>query len=225
MKKSELVLGNLVKRNKGEEEFVITSINEDVVTLNGKKEVKTSTFLRSYKLIAAVENKNFMTIKDYVNNHNFRLMNENHKGVNREFKSIRKSSLTHLCEYIIFDEKFALKKMNDNVYKLVDFCGFEKFNKQIDEILYKFDNEFFEVEMLDKNDEHYIVQFNRNDDNINGNSILRVYKRSGMRMPISNPYGPAFVRYENHKIVETKFYLLGEEKSEFEIEVLKAATV
>ena len=56
-----------------------------------------------------------------------------------------------------------------------------------------------------KNDEHYIVQFNRNDDNINGNSILRVYKRSGVRMPISNPYGPAFVRYENHKIVETKY--------------------
>ena len=49
-----------------------------------------------------------------------------------------------------FDEKFALKKMNDNFYKLVDFCGFEKFNKQIDEILYKFDNEFFEVEILDK---------------------------------------------------------------------------
>ena len=70
MKKSELVLGNLVKRNKGEEEFVITSINEDVVTLNGKKEIKTSTFLRSYKLIATVENKGFMTIKDYVNNHN-----------------------------------------------------------------------------------------------------------------------------------------------------------
>ena len=221
MKKSELVLGNLVKRNKGEEEFVITSFNDDIVVLNNKKEVKISTFLRSYKLVAAVENNGFMTIKDYTNNHNFNLINMNHKGSNYKFKSIRKSSLTHSCEYIIFDEKFALKKMNDNVYKLVDFCGFEKFNKQIDEILYKFDNDFFQVEMLDKNDEHYIVNFNRNEDNINGNSILGVYKRSGRIFPISNPYGPAFVRYENHKIVETKFYILGKEKSEFEIEVLK----
>ena len=84
-----------------------------------------------------------MTIKDYVNNHNFHLMNENHKGSNYEFKSIRKSSLTRSNEYIVFDEKFALKKINDNVYRLVDFCRFEKFNKQIDEVLYKFYNDFF----------------------------------------------------------------------------------
>ena len=221
MKKSELVLGNLVKRNNGEEEFVITSINEDVVTLNGKKEIKTSTFLRSYKLIATVENKGFMTIKDYVNNHNFHLMNEKHRGSNYEFKSIRKSSLTRSHEYIVFDEKFALKKIKDNIYRLVDFCGFEKFNKQIDEVLYKFYNDFFQVEMLDKNGERYIVNFERDEDGIKGNSILRVYKRSGRIFPISNPYGPAFVRYENYKVVETKFYLLGKEKSELEIEVLK----
>ena len=226
MKKSELVLGNLVKRNKGEEEFVITSINDDIITLNNKKEIKTSTFLRGYKLIAAVENEDhFMTIKDYVNNHNFHLMNENHKGFNYEFKSIRKSSLTRSNKYIVFDEKFALKKINDNVYRLVDFCRFEKFNKQIDEVLYKFYNDFFQVEMLDKNDERYIVNFNRNDDDIKGNSILRVYKRSDRIFPISNPYGPAFVRYENYKVAETKFYILGKEKSEFEIEVSKVANV
>ena len=57
MKKSELVLGNLVKGYKGEEEFVITSFNEDIVVLNNKKEVKVSTFLKNYKLIKAVENK------------------------------------------------------------------------------------------------------------------------------------------------------------------------
>ena len=79
--------------------------------------------------------------------------------------------------------------------------------------------------MLDKNDERYIVNFNRNEDNINGNSILRVYKRSDRIFPISNPYGPAFVRYENYKVAETKFYILGKEKSEFEIEVSKVANV
>ncbi len=57
MKKSELVLGNLVKGYKGEEEFVITSFNDDVVVLNNKKEVKASTFLKNYKLVKRVENK------------------------------------------------------------------------------------------------------------------------------------------------------------------------
>ena len=57
MKKSELVLGNLVKGYKGEEEFVITSFNDDVVVLNNKKEVKASTFLKNYKLVKCVENK------------------------------------------------------------------------------------------------------------------------------------------------------------------------
>ena len=79
--------------------------------------------------------------------------------------------------------------------------------------------------MLDKNDESYIVNFTRNEDNIDGNSILRVHKKSGRRFPISNPYGPAFVRYENYEIAETKFYLLGEEVNEFEIEVSKAVNV
>ena len=57
MKKSELVLGNVVKGYKGEEEFAITSFNDDIVVLNNKKEVKVSTFLKNYKLIKAVENK------------------------------------------------------------------------------------------------------------------------------------------------------------------------
>ena len=57
MKKSELVLGNVVKGYKGEEEFVITSFNDDMVVLNNEKEVKVSTFLKNYKLIKAVENK------------------------------------------------------------------------------------------------------------------------------------------------------------------------
>ena len=57
MKKSELVLGNVVKGYKGEEEFVITSFNDDMVVLNNKKEVKASTFLKNYKLVKRVENK------------------------------------------------------------------------------------------------------------------------------------------------------------------------
>ena len=57
MKKSELVLGNLVKGYKGEEEFVITSFNDDIVVLNNKKEVKASTFLKNYKLVKCVDNK------------------------------------------------------------------------------------------------------------------------------------------------------------------------
>ena len=57
MKKSELVLGNLVKGYKGEEEFIITSFNDNMVVLNNKKEVKVSTFLKNYKLIEAAENK------------------------------------------------------------------------------------------------------------------------------------------------------------------------
>ncbi len=222
MKKSELVLGNLVRKNKGEEEFVITSVNDNMVVLNDKKEVKTSTFLRSYKLIAATKNDGFMTIKDYVNNHNFHLMNEKHRGSNYKFKSIRKSTHSQSCKYIIFDEKFALKKMNDNVYRLIDFCTVEKLSKQIDEVLYNFYQDSFDVEMRDENDKSYIVQFNRNEDGIKGNSILRIYEKSGTLYAISNSYGPAFIRYEDYKVAETKFYLLGEDKSEFEIEVLKA---
>ena len=57
MKKSELILGNIVKRNKGEEEFVITNITKDVVTLNDTKEVKTSTLLKNYKMIREASTK------------------------------------------------------------------------------------------------------------------------------------------------------------------------
>ena len=55
MKKSELVLGNVIKGYKGEDEFVITSIGEDVIVLNNEKEVKTSTLLKNYKLVKEVE--------------------------------------------------------------------------------------------------------------------------------------------------------------------------
>ena len=57
MKKSELVLGNVIKGYKGEEEFVITSINEEVVILNDTKEVKTSTLLKNYKMIREASTK------------------------------------------------------------------------------------------------------------------------------------------------------------------------
>ena len=57
MKKSELVLGNVIKGYKGEEEFVITSINEEVVILNNAKEVKTSTLLKNYKMVKEVVKK------------------------------------------------------------------------------------------------------------------------------------------------------------------------
>ena len=57
MKKSELVLGNVVKAYKGETEYEITSISEDVVILNGEKEVKISTLLKNYKLVKEAEAK------------------------------------------------------------------------------------------------------------------------------------------------------------------------
>ena len=57
MKKSELVLGNVVKAYKGETEYEITSILENVVVLNGEKEVKTSTLLKNYKLVKEAEAK------------------------------------------------------------------------------------------------------------------------------------------------------------------------
>ena len=57
MKKSELVLGNMVKGYKGEKEFTITNIGEEVVILDGEKEVKVGTLLKNYKLVKAVENK------------------------------------------------------------------------------------------------------------------------------------------------------------------------
>ena len=55
MKKCELVLGNVVKAYKGEEEFVITNIAEEVITLNGEKEVKVKTLLKNYKMVEKVQ--------------------------------------------------------------------------------------------------------------------------------------------------------------------------
>ena len=55
MKKSELVLGNIVKAYQGEKEFQITQINEETVILNGEKEVKTSTLLKNYKFVRSEE--------------------------------------------------------------------------------------------------------------------------------------------------------------------------
>ena len=55
MKKSELVLGNIIKAYKGEKEFQITQINEETVILNGEKEVKTSTLLKNYKFVRSEE--------------------------------------------------------------------------------------------------------------------------------------------------------------------------
>ena len=57
MKKSELVLGNVVKAYKGKTEYEITSVSEDVVILNGEKEVKISTLLKNYKLVKEAEAK------------------------------------------------------------------------------------------------------------------------------------------------------------------------
>ena len=55
MKKSELVLGNVIKAYKGETEYVITNITEEVITLNGEKEVKVKTLLKNYKMVEKVQ--------------------------------------------------------------------------------------------------------------------------------------------------------------------------
>ena len=55
MKKSELVLGNVIKAYKGETEYTITNITEEIVTLNNEKEVKTSTLLKNYKFVRSEE--------------------------------------------------------------------------------------------------------------------------------------------------------------------------
>ena len=55
MKKSELILGNVIKAYKGETEYVITNITEEVITLNNEKEVKTSTLLKNYKFVRSEE--------------------------------------------------------------------------------------------------------------------------------------------------------------------------
>lgn len=54
MKKSELVLGQLIKNYKGETVHKITSIGEETVMLDDEKEVKTSTLLKNFK-VAEVE--------------------------------------------------------------------------------------------------------------------------------------------------------------------------
>ena len=55
MKKSELVLGNVIKGYKGEKEFQITQINEETVVLDGEKEVKIATLLKNYKFVREAE--------------------------------------------------------------------------------------------------------------------------------------------------------------------------
>ena len=55
MKKSELVLGNIIKGYKGDKEFQITQINEETVVLDGEKEVKIATLLKNYKFIREAE--------------------------------------------------------------------------------------------------------------------------------------------------------------------------
>lgn len=51
MKKSELVLGQLIKNYKGETFHKITSIGEETVMLDDEKEVKTSTLLKNFKVV------------------------------------------------------------------------------------------------------------------------------------------------------------------------------
>lgn len=51
MKKSELVLGQLIKNYKGETIHKITSIGEETVVLDDEKEVKTSTLLKNFKVV------------------------------------------------------------------------------------------------------------------------------------------------------------------------------
>lgn len=51
MKKSELVLGQLIKNYKGETTHKITSIGEETVMLDDEKEVKTSTLLKNFKVV------------------------------------------------------------------------------------------------------------------------------------------------------------------------------
>ena len=51
MKKSELVLGQLIKNYKGETTHKITSIGDEIVVLDDEKEVKTSTLLKNFKVV------------------------------------------------------------------------------------------------------------------------------------------------------------------------------
>lgn len=167
-----------------------------------------------------------MTIKNYISNYNLHLLNINHKGLNYEFKSIRKSNCTYSNEYIIFDEKFALKKICNNLYKIVDFCRLEEFSTQIDKIFDTFYYDFFEIEVLDKNDKSYVIQFVHSKYRMSEKSTLKIYDSNDSKgYLMSNPYGPAFVSFKNYEIVKTEFYLSGKRLNEFEIEVLKATKV
>lgn len=51
MKKSELMLGQLIRNYKGETVHKITSIGEETVVLDDEKEVKTSTLLKNFKVV------------------------------------------------------------------------------------------------------------------------------------------------------------------------------
>ena len=163
-----------------------------------------------------------MTIKEYASNHNFFIMNAEHKGINYKFKNVRKLNAASANEYIIFDEKFVLNRIGCATYKILNFCRLEEFSKQIDKIAKMFRGNLFEIELLDKNGKSYTVQFMRNKWCMN-KSILRIYEENNGDYVFSNPYGPALVDYENDRVVKTKFYLLDKELNEFEIEVLKAA--
>lgn len=162
-----------------------------------------------------------MTIKDYAKNHNFFIMNAEHKGINYEFEKVRKSNYTYSNEYIIFDERFLLQRIGYATCKLLKFCRLEEFCKQIDKIAKTFRGNLFEIEMLDKNNKIYTVQFMRNKWCMN-KSILRIYKENNSDYILDNPYGPALVDYENDRVVKTRFYLSDNELNEFEVEVLKA---
>lgn len=168
-----------------------------------------------------------MTIKEYINDNNFFLININHKGLNYEFENVRKSNATYSNEYIIFDEKFVLKRMCSNTYKLLNFCRLEEFSEEIDKIAEIFYDDLFKIEMLDKNDKIYTVQFMRNEYSVNKEtkSTLWIYEKIDENWIASNPYGPALVRYRNNQVIQTKFCVSGKELNEFEIEVLKATRV
>lgn len=168
-----------------------------------------------------------MTIKEYANDHDFLIMNAQHEGINYDFKNVRKSNATYSNEYIIFDEKFVLKRMYSNTYELFGFCRLEEFSEQIDKIAEMFNDNLFKIEMLDKNDEIYTVQFIRSEYSINNEtkSTLWIYKEIDGNWIASNPYGPALVRCRNNEVIQTKFCVSGKELDEFEIEVLKATQI
>lgn len=115
-----------------------------------------------------------------------------------------------------------MQRIGCATYKLLNFCRLEEFSKQIDKIAKIFRGNLFEIKMLDKNNKSYTVQFMRNKFLIDNKSILRIYEENNGNYIVGNPYGPALVDYEDDKVVKTRFFLLGKELNEFEIEVLMA---